>query len=296
MTTGTALASIPRLSASGSLELAARRVVEGLYAGRHRSPFHGPAVEFADHRAYQPGDDLKSVDWKVLARSDHLLVRRYREERDLPLTLVLDTSASMAYGAPAKDAWARLACAALGWLAIDQGDRVRLVHGAAQVDGRSPDLGGPGAVPRLVALLGHLPTAGASDLPRLLADLGARLERRTLLVVVSDLLVDPAELAKPLGALAARGHDLALIQVLDRSECALPAEWGAALLTDPEGRHGDVPCDADAAKAGFDTAMRDHVQACRRVAAGCRADHELAVTDEGAADVLGRWLHRRWRR
>lgn len=284
---------LPRLSQAGGLELAARRVVEGLYAGRHRSPFHGPAVEFADHRPYQAGDDLRSVDWKVLARSDHLLVRRYREERDLPLTVVLDTSASMAYGEPTKHRWAMIAAAALGWLAVEQGDRVRLIAGAERTATWSAEFGGPSALPQMLSALSALTWQGAGDLPRLLTDLGQRLRRRAALVVFSDLLTDVAAFARPLGALAARGHDVALVQVLDRSEVDLPATWGAARLIDPEGRHTDVACDAAAAKVGYDALMHDHVQQCRRVAAGCRADHVLAVTDQDAADVLGAWLHRR---
>ena len=123
---------VPRLHAS-ACELAARRALEGLRGGRHRSPFHGSAVEFSDHRAYLPGDDLRHLDWRILARRDQYLTRRYREERSLPLALVLDASASMDWGEPGKLDHARILCASLGLLALAQGDEVRLSSGAAEV-------------------------------------------------------------------------------------------------------------------------------------------------------------------
>lgn len=288
--------AIPRLAQAAGLELAARRVVEGLYAGRHRSPYTGPATEFNDHRSYLPGDDLRSVDWKAFGRSDHLLIRRYREERDLPLALVIDTSASMDYGSPAKREWSIVAAAALALLAIDQGDRVRLVSGVAGVDSCSREHGGPAGAMQVLSDLDGLTWRGTSDLARLAGSLGTYLKRRSLIVVISDLLCDPSELAGPLGTLSARGHDLAVLQVLDRSEIALPAEWGLSQLSDPEARTAAFTCDAAAAKAGYDQAMHAHLGACRRILAACQGDHVLAVTDTSVADTLGDWLHRRRRR
>jgi uncharacterized protein (DUF58 family) len=291
-----ALADIPRLSRSRQLELAARRVVEGLYAGRHRSPYTGPATEFADHRPYMAGDDLRSVDWKAYARSDHLLIRRYREERDLPLALIVDTSASMDYGTPAKHDWAGTAAAALGLLACDQGDRVRLVAGAAGLDAVSPELGGAAGAAKLVAHLAELSAQGASDLPGLCTALGRRIERRTLVVLLSDGLTDATAWARPLGALTARGHDVAVIQILDRSEVALPETWRLSRFEDPEGQVPTMTCDAAAVKRTYDAAMAAHIDACRAMLAGCRADHVLAITDQDVSDVLGVWLQQRKRR
>jgi len=290
------LVDVPRLANAADLELAARRIVEGLYAGRHRSPFTGSAVEFSDHRAYQPGDDLRAVDWKAFARSDHLLIRRYHEERDLPLVLVVDSSASMDYGDPSKAGWASTAAAALALLAVDQGDRVRLACGAATLDSISPEVGGAGGVSRLLLQLAAATPRGPSDLPRLLDDLARRLERRTVVVLISDLLVAPATLAVPLGALAARGHELSAIQILDRTEIELPAAWGLSALADPEGATAPLTCDAAAAKPGYDALMQNHLSACRALLASCRGDHLLASTAEHVADALGGWLRRRRKR
>ncbi len=292
-----AVTSIPRLSHSGSLELAARRVVEGLHAGRHRSPYTGPAVEFADHRPYLAGDDLRSVDWKAYARTDHLLVRRYREERDLPLALLLDTSASMGFSSasalPSKLAWAGLAAAVLALLACDQGDRVRVVGGASELGPWPRELGGPAGATAACLLIDSLSAGGAGDPAALVRAAGTRLSRRTLVLLLSDLLLDPAALGAALAPLAARGHDLAVIQVLDPSELALPADWERVALSDPEGRHPDFTCDAADAKAGFDAAMARHVAACATACAGARADHVLADSSRDVAEVVGGWLHRR---
>lgn len=286
------IADVARLSRAGQLELSARRVVEGLYAGRHRSPQLGPASEFADHRPYVPGDDLRSIDWRAFARSDHLLVRRYREERDLPLVLALDTSASMEYGEPPKSRWATLAAAALGLLACDQGDRVRLCSPGAL----GPERGGPAGATALCDELSRLRFAGAGDGAALLEEAGRRLERRSLVVLLGDLLAEPEPLARAAGALAARGHEVAALQVLDASELALPADWGRSTLEDPEGSVAPLGCDAAEMKTAYDAAMRDHRLRLGRTLAAARAELVAAPTAQEPAAVLGGWLQRRSRR
>lgn len=287
------LADIPRLDRR--LELAARRVVEGLHAGRHRSPSLGPSCEFADHRPYLPGDDLRSVDWKVAARRDRLMVRRQHEERDLPLCLLLDTSASMDWGTPSKRAWAELAVAALAVHALLQGDRVRLGAGAAGEVRWFDQLAGPAGPGEACRRLESLAWGGAGDPAALLAAAGARLRRRALVVLVSDLLCEPAGLAPALGALAARGHEVAVLHILHPDEVALPADWGLCRLDDPEGREPARLVDTAAAKAGYDAAMDAHRGACAAACAGAGADRCEAPCQLDQAAVLGRWLHRRAR-
>ncbi len=280
---------VPRLSAA-ALELAARRALEGRRGGRHRSPFHGSAVEFSDHRAYLPGDDLRHLDWRILARRDQMLTRRYREERSLPLLLVLDTSASMAFGEPDKLTHATTCLAALALLAFAQGDEVRTALGADAVAGITAPLVGEGAIGELCRRLATAP-AGAGDPVRVIAACAARLPSRHLIVAASDLLdADPAALAQTLGAVHARGHECAILQVLTRAELALPAQWGACAVSDPEGRTAAFACDAASAKQAYDAAISSHIEACARACAVARTDHRLAATDEPAAALIGRWL------
>lgn len=280
---------VPRLPAA-ALELAARRALEGRRGGRHRSPFHGSAVEFSDHRAYQPGDDLRHLDWRILARRDQLLTRRYREERSLPLVLVLDTSASMAWGDPDKAGHAAICLAALGLLALGQGDEVRIASSADAVGAISDPLCGEAAAQELCRRLATA-AAGTGDPVRVIASCAERLTRRHLIIAASDLLdAEPAALARALGAAHARGHECAVLQVLSRSELDLPAAWGACAVSDPEGRTTPFACEAGAAKRAYDAAIAAHIEACARACAAAQADHRLAATDEPAAALIGRWL------
>jgi uncharacterized protein (DUF58 family) len=286
------LARVPRLGRLGGLELAARRVLEGLYAGRHRSPWHGSSHDFADHRAYQEGDDLRAIDWKAWGRSDRLLVRRWHDDRQLPLLLLVDGSASMAYGEPAKHARAALLAAALGLLALDQGDAVQ----AAACDRAvawAPVRGGAGAAPALCDELGRGALAGAVDAAACLDEAGERLRRRTLVAWFGDLLADPLPLAAAAARLAARGHEVAVFQVLDATELRLPAAWGLSRFTDPEGALPEVAADAASAKAGYDTAMERHLAACGDACARAGADWTLCPGDRDPVALLAGWLARR---
>lgn len=287
--------TVPRLW-SGGLELAARRIVDGLRAGRHRSPSLGPAAEFHDHRPYQAGDDLRRVDWRAFARSDRLLLRRTREERDLPLVLVLDLSASMAYGDPDKDAWARLAAATLAVLAGDQGDRMRLAAGAGTPSVWTEEAAGPAGAVRLCADLTGCTCAGSGPADVLLTTSVARLRRRSLVVLLSDLLGDPVALGRSAAQLTGRGHELTVIHVHDASEAELPAAWGQCQLSDPEQHVAARAVDAQAAQAAYGGAWRRHVSAVAAGLSAVRADFVAACTRDDVVAVLGGWLRRRARR
>ncbi len=288
------LAKTPRLARQGGLELTARRVLEGLYAGRHRSAFHGSSIDFAEHRPYQPGDELRSIDWRAYARTDRLLIRRFHDDRQLPLALMVDGSASMAYGTPEKSAVASLVAATLGLMAIDQGDAVRLLDSATAT--WSAERGGAVGAADLATTLESARGHGVVDWASVLQRAGEVLARRSLIVLISDLLCEPATLIEPVANLMARGHDVAMIQVLDRTEVELPAEWGRVTMLDPEGIEAPFSCDAAAAAAPFAAAMAAHVAACHAACAGVRADHLLLITDEPVAQSLGAWLERRRRR
>lgn len=288
------LASTPRLGRQGGLELTARRVLDGLYSGRHRSAVHGSSIDFAEHRPYQPGDELRTIDWRAFARTDRLLIRRFHDDRQLPLALIVDNSASMAYGDPAKHDTALITAAALGLLAIDQGDSARLL-----ADSRAPwsaDLGGAMGATRLVQALESTKPTGTCDLGGVLRLTADHLTRRSLVVVVSDLLCEIALVIPPAADLVARGHELVVIQVLDPTELDLPAEWGRVTMTDPEGHEAPFSCDASEAHSAYNQAMAAHVTGCRNAFAGVRADHLLMTSDQPVAQVLGAWLERRRRR
>ena len=290
----TLLTSTPRLGRQSGLELTARRVLDGLYSGRHRSAAHGSSIDFAEHRPYQPGDELRTIDWRAFARTDRLLIRRFHDDRQLPLALIVDHSASMAYGEPPKHDAALLTAAALGLLAIDQGDSVRLLADARSA--WTADLGGAMGATRLAQALESSTPSGICDLAAILRSVVDLLTRRSLVVIVSDLLCELAPLLPPAAEFAARGHELVVIQVLDPTEVELPAEWGRVTMTDPEGREEPFSCDTAEARSAYDQTMAAHVAECRQALAGVRADHVLMISDQPVAQVLGAWLERRRRR
>jgi uncharacterized protein (DUF58 family) len=282
----------PRFSRARGLALVARRALAGAGAGGHRTTFLGSSLEFAEHRDYQPGDDLRHLDWRAWGRTDRLLTRRFHDDRRLPVLLAVDLSASMAYGLPSKQRIARIAGAALALLAADQGDAVRVVIGERPV---APWSSGAPAALTAIHHLANADCAGAGDPAAVLA-VAAREPRRSLLILISDALGEVPPLAKAMATAAGAGHELALIQVLDRSELALPADWGRSLLTDPEGVAEAVACDAAAAKRDYDAAIAAHLAGVQRACHAARADHCLAVTDQDPAAVLAGFLAARGRR
>jgi uncharacterized protein (DUF58 family) len=273
------------------LEIVARRVLEGLYAGRHRSPFHGTSIDFAEHRSYQMGDEIRAIDWRAYARTDRLLIKRFHDDRQLPLALLMDTSASMAYGEPKKDSQAQIIAAALGLLALDQGDAVRVFSGAHQVMASGPG----GVVPLCNALTAGV-SDGVSDMAQALVACTNNMSQRTLLVMISDLLCDIEPVAEAAATARARGHEIAVIQLLDRSEIDLPADWGRVILHDPEDREPAVACDAASAKASFDAEMAVHLEQCQNLLLAAGADVQQWCTNDDQVMMLGRWLDRRRRR
>lgn len=282
-----ASADVPRFARGQGLELAARQAVDGLYAGRHRSPRFGSSMDFADHRPYQDGDELRAIDWKVYARSDRLLVRRWHDDRQLPVALLLDTSASMAYGAPAKGDIARLTAAILGLLALDQKDKLRLFL-AAKTERYEPR----DAV-HLCATLGLVSDAGSGAAAQVLGTATQRLQQRHLLVVFSDFLDDLTALSLSLSELIAKGHEVACVQILDRTELSLPVAWGPSRFTDPEQTHPTIDGNANDLSEAYADALRDHQRLLMALCAEAGADHLIIPTDGNIVEILGSWLARR---
>lgn len=280
-------AQVPRFADGQGLELAARQAVDGLFAGRHRSPRLGSSLDFADHRPYQDGDELRAIDWKAYARSDRLLVRRWHDDRQLPIALLLDTSASMAYGAPSKGQVARRIAAILGLLAFTQGDRVQVLLTA------KAERIVPTEAVHLCAVLTSVPDAGSAAAPQLLALAAEQLRQRHLVVLMSDLLDSPETFATAAAGLTARGHELACLQVLDPSELALPAQWGASRFTDPEGGLPAIDGDAGELATAYAAAIGQHQEQLHATCSGLHADHALIQTDTELVEALGQWLARR---
>ncbi|MFW5699107.1 MAG: DUF58 domain-containing protein [Planctomycetota bacterium] len=207
-----------------SLQVAARAIVEGLRAGAHRSPHKGHSVDFADHRQYVPGDDLRHLDWKVLGRRDRLVIKRYEAEIDLGCTLAVDGSGSMAYrgqrAAVDKYRYASLLAASLAYLVLKQQDRVGLqLFSETGLVELAPAR--QGQLDRLCHHLeSHRPELG-TDAAKGLELLATPNRRRGLVVLLSDCMAALADLETAIDRLRHRGHDVALIWLLDPDEVDL---------------------------------------------------------------------------
>src|SRR5215210_5383504 len=220
----------------GSMELKARTVVEGFLSGLHRSPYKGFSVEFAEYRQYLPGDDLSTLDWRLYARTDRHYVRKYQEETNLECHLLLDQSASMAYRGAApmtKLEYGSVLAASLAFLMHRQRDATGLIAFDEHIRFRLPAASRAGHLHALLLGLEHLEAGQRSDVARPLHQLAEALLKRSLVVLISDLLDDPGPVIKGLKHLKFRGTDVVVFQVLDPNELTFPFR-GASRFKDLE--------------------------------------------------------------
>ena len=227
-----------------SLELGARLVVEGYISGMHKSPYHGFSVEFAQHREYVPGDDIKHMDWKVYGRTGRFYLKQYEEETNLVCWLLLDVSESMKYGSGpvTKFDYACMAGAALSYLVLHQSDSI----GFATFDDQLRTFIKPSGQPSHLKEITHRMSAGTgvqkTRMGPLLHDMAERLTRKSIVVLMSDMFDETSEIATGLKHLRHRKHEVILWHVMDGAELTFPfqeatlfrgLEQYPELLTDP---------------------------------------------------------------
>jgi uncharacterized protein (DUF58 family) len=286
------------LAALGRIEIVARWIVDGFMSGLHRSPRKGFSVEFAEYRPYQPGDDPRYIDWKIAARSDRWVVRQYEEETNLRASIVLDVSKSMAWsgaqlrafagaasdarGAAAgerltKLAYAERLTAALALLFLRQRDAVGLVRFDDRVRTAVPPRTHNGQWRRIVAALEE-PGAGlASSAPVALRQAARLINRRGLIVLISDLLIDFPEVESAMRALRAAGHDVTVLHVMDPAERDLPSS-GEALFTDSESGL-TVPASIADVRVAYKNTVDEVIAEWRRMFASLGIGYEVVQTD-----------------
>lgn len=208
------------------LELRARLVVEGFVSGLHRSPYKGFSVEFAEHREYATGDDLRYLDWKVFGKSDRYYIKRYEEETNLLCHVLLDTSESMDFGTEAvrKFDYAATIAAALSHLVIEQGDAAGLVTFGDDVRAVLPPGNSSAHLRHVFDTIETSKPQGKTDVGKVLVRLADQLRKRGLVVLVSDLVGDVEEILRGLRQLRSRKHDVIVLQVLDPAEVEFPFE------------------------------------------------------------------------
>lgn len=276
-----------------NLELRARAVVEGFWSGLHRSPYHGFSVEFTEYRQYSPGDDLRYLDWKVLARSDRHFIKRFEDETNLRCHLLVDGSGSMGFGTVgySKGDYAGTLAASLGLFLERQGDAVGLMRFDEGIRDYIPARHRVGHLPMLMRALaqpaGGVGTAVTAAIDRLVEVV----KKRGMVVVISDFLADVSELDKSLMRLAACGHEVMVFQVLDPGELDLSfagssmfvdLETGREMLLDPERVRGD-----------YSARLGEHCERVRSLCLNLGLTHVRVRTDEPLKRVLYEFLRSR---
>ena len=283
-----------------NLLFAARTVVDGIYTGRHRSPYRDRAPEFVEYRHYHPGDALELVDWKAYARTDRHYIRMAEKETDMQGHVLLDCSASMAFAPPpahgskasrvSKMDYAATLAASLAYLLIKQGDQVSLTLFDQKLRQHIPTGGTFAHLYRLLNAMERQKPAGATDLAETLRRCNALFRRRGLVMVISDFYGDPDELFRALSAYRHRRFEVILFHLLHEQEINLP-EGSHLRLEDAE--TGEVlscdPADVRAAYAGRLAAFREGLRA-RAGARGIR--YQFCHTGQPHQEVLYRYLSR----
>ncbi|MEP7002034.1 MAG: DUF58 domain-containing protein, partial [bacterium] len=267
-------------------------------SGLHRSPRKGFSVEFADFRPYQPGDDLRYVDWKIAARADRWVVKQYEEETNLRATLVLDVSRSMewkgAVGRLTKRVYAEQLVAALALLLLRQRDAVGLIRFDNVIRTSVPPRARTTQWRRLVAALAEPAGGRASDLATALGQAARLVTRRGMVLLVTDLLVDPEPVITAMRGLRAAGHDVVVFHVMDPAERDF-GMTGEAQFTDPESSLA-VPAAAEDVRAAYRETVTEVVTEWREALAAMGAAYELVLTDQPYTMPLRRAFDARQRR
>jgi uncharacterized protein (DUF58 family) len=278
-----------------SLELLSRTVVEGFISGLHRSPFTGFSTEFAEHRQYMPGDDLRYLDWKLLGRTDRYYIKKYRADTNTQCHLLIDTSNSMNYAhasSVTKLQYAQFLAASLAYLLNRQQDAVGLVAFADKIHTHVPARNRTGHMRTIFGNLSLLQAGGETHLAESLHQLAEILTRRGIVVIISDFYDQPDRLQEAFQHLRFKGHDLVAFQVLDQNELDFDFEDPVVLLEDAETQE-QMPVLPDVVMGGYRERMRKHVEGMRRCAAANNVDYEMLTTKQPLDFALFAFLSRR---
>ena len=276
------------LARISDLELVARTVVDGFLAGLHRSPHLGVSTDFAEHRAYSPGDDVRRVDWKLYARTDRHFVKEFEAETNASVAVLLDVSASMGYGSGAvrKLDYARVLAACLLYFSQRQRDRVALSTFDADVVDHVPP--STRHLPQALHALGRARAGAPGDLPTALRRLAESYRRRGVLVVVSDLYAEPDDIVNALHALRGPGSEIVVMHLLDPAELEFPFEDPAA-FQDMEGDDA-LPVLPPAMRDRYRTLVREHMATLRRRLGEAGMDYFLLDTRRPIDAALHEYL------
>lgn len=299
MTTSTAAAPGARfvdprvLARIGNLELVSRAVVDGFINGLHRSPYFGASVDFAEHRGYVPGDDIRRVDWRLYARTDRYYIKEYEADSNSNFAVLLDVSKSMGFGSDgmSKLDYGRMLAGCLTYLVHRQRDRVGLVAFDSDVVEYVP----PSAKHMDVALhvLDRLKPSRAGSLREPMSKIAEHFGRRGVLVLVSDLYEDPDDVIEAIGPLRFRGHDMIVFHLLDRAE--LDFEYADPSAFEDLESGEQIPVVPETLASQYRALVQAHIGALTERFAANRIDYTLVNTSSPLDHALFSYLTARER-
>ncbi len=284
------------VSRLASMELRARLVVEGFMTGLHRSPYHGFSVEFAEHRQYMPGDEIRRIDWKVLGRTDRYYIKQFEEETNLKAYILVDASMSMnfkAEGQVTKLQYASYLAAAIAYLLVRQQDAVGLVTYDEDIRSFLPPHSTKVYLQNILAELERLRAGSSTGTGRVLNAVADRLQRRGLVLVFSDLFDDPAEVMSALKHFRHGQHEVIVFHILDprernfqfgRDAIFKDMESGEELMTQPF-----------QIQRSYQEAMRDFINRYKKECREQRIDYVLLDTAMPFDVALYEFLNKRRR-
>jgi uncharacterized protein (DUF58 family) len=278
------------VKSASALGLIARKIVEGYKVGEHRSPLKGFAIEFAQHREYAPGDDVRHMDWKILGRSDRLFIKQYEQDTNYMANILLDASGSMAYGSGelSKLHAAKIIAACLSYTIVQQRDAVSVgtIGGGEPV--LYPRTDTPARLPWVMESLAPLEAAGDSPLGADLTRLAPQIRPRSIVIVLSDLLKGEDEFFRSLARFQHQKTEVILFHIMDPAELTLPFTGKVRF----EGLEGEEPLTTHPEE--FALAYREEVQrfckGIRTQCEACDAHYVLVDTSKPLGETLGEYL------
>lgn len=281
------------LARIGNLELVARSVVDGFINGLHRSPYYGASVDFAEHRGYVPGDDIRRVDWRLYARTDRFYIKEYEADSNSNFAVLLDVSKSMGFGSEGltKLDYGRMLAGCLTYLVHKQRDRVGLVAFDSDIVEFVP----PSAKHMDVVLhvLDRLQPASPGSLQRPMHKIAEHFGRRGVLVLVSDLYEEPDAILEAIGPLRFRGHDMIVFHLLDRAELDFQYADPSAFEDLESGEQ--IPVVPETLAAHYRELVQAHITALTERFSANRIDYSLVNTSAPLDHALFSYLSARER-
>ena len=275
------------------LDLKARLIVEGFIAGLHKSPYRGVSVEFAAHREYVSGDDLRRLDWKLFGRSDRLYVKEYEQETNLYCYILLDTSESMDYasGEISKLEYSRYIAASLAYLITQQQDAVGLVLFDREITKVIPPHSNVTHLNSILKELSEVKATKKTDVKAISLDMAERLEKRGLVIIISDLFDNPMSILKGLQRLRHKGQEIIIFNILDETEASFPFDRMTRFLGMEE--YPDITADPRSLRRDYLDVLQNFTTTLRRGCLKERIDFTQITTDQLLNVALSAYLSTR---